>query len=68
MKGPYERKPTKEKKKVEPLPVHHCESCRHFLWGLITPYTNADGACIYIKEKAKRKYHGDEACSHWERK
>ena len=56
MKGPYERKPTKEKKKAE-LPVHHCESCRHFLWGLITPNTNADGACIYIyQEKWRRSW------------
>lgn len=60
------RKPQKEVK--ENLPVNHCVSCQHFLWGLITPYTNADGACIYDKSKTKRKYHGDPACCHWERK
>lgn len=67
MRGSYEHKPRKEKKAPE-VPVPHCESCKHFMWGLITPYTDYDGACIYDRSRAKRKYHGEPACSHWERK
>lgn len=67
MPSAYERKP-KQDKKAEPLPANHCISCKHFMWGLITPYSPADGACIRDRAKTKRKYHGEPACSHWERK
>ena len=64
MRGVYERKPQKEAKKV--TLNYHCESCKHFKWGLRTAFSDADGACIL--EKPKRKNHCDIACQHWERK
>lgn len=66
MRGTYEHKPRKEKKTE--VPVHHCESCKHFEWGLITPYSDADGVCMFDPKWAKRKYHHAEACGHYERK
>lgn len=67
MKGAYEHKPTKEKKALE-LPVTHCKTCKHFLWGLITPYSDYDGARLLDPDNAKRKNHAKDGCGHWERK
>lgn len=64
MKGPYERKPTKEKKAPE-IPVTHCKTCKHFRWGLITAFYDTDGTCDL---RGYSKHHDDEACGHWERK
>lgn len=64
MPRPYEHKPFKE-----PTPIiHHCKSCKHFMWGLITPYTDYDGVCMFNRDVAKRKSHQQEACANWERK
>lgn len=64
MPRPYEHKPFKE-----PVPIiQHCKTCKYFLWGLITPYTDYDGACIYTPENTRRRSHKQEACANWERK
>ena len=64
MKGAYLHKPTKEKKK-EPVVVHHCESCKHFVWGLITPFYDTDGSCGLTNYA---KCHNRDGCQCWEMK
>ena len=63
MRKLYERKPKKEKKVA--VPVTHCESCKHFRWGLRTAFYDTDGSCVLTNYA---KSHNKDGCQHWEMK
>lgn len=57
-------KPSPEVRKEVPV-VHHCGSCQHFVWGLITPFYDTDGSCGLTNYA---KCHNRDGCQHWEMK
>lgn len=61
MPKPYEHKPFKMEKPVN----HYCETCKHFRWGLITPFYDTNGSCELTNySKSNRSI----ACPSWEMK
>lgn len=61
-KGVYSRR--KYEKMPEPE-AHRCCECKHFKWSLRTPTRDEDGHCVRLKPELR--YHGQEACSRFER-